>query len=108
MYNAATAGNKLPNSLESAVSPAKLQTELTNMFINQSELAGKVFDKEMEKKLHDFYIALGWGNIPTKVYQEYSKDLQKWKLSKLICSYLIILSLSWVQITEYIDTPIGR
>jgi len=33
----------------------------------------RVFDSEMEKKLHDFYIALGWGNIPTKVYQEYSK-----------------------------------
>jgi hypothetical protein len=33
----------------------------------------KVFDSEMEKKLHDFYVALGWGNIPTKVYQEYSK-----------------------------------
>jgi len=33
----------------------------------------KVFDKEMEKKLQDFYIALGWGNIPTKVYQEHAK-----------------------------------
>ena len=33
----------------------------------------KVFDSEMEKKLHDFYVALGWGNIPTKVYQEHSK-----------------------------------
>lgn len=33
----------------------------------------KVFDSEMEKKLQDFYIALGWGNIPTKVYQEHAK-----------------------------------
>ncbi len=33
----------------------------------------KVFDSEMEKKLHDFYVALGWGNISTNVYQEHSK-----------------------------------
>ena len=33
----------------------------------------KVFDSEMEKKLQDFYDALGWGKIPTKVYQEHTK-----------------------------------
>ena len=33
----------------------------------------KVFDSEMEKKLQDFYTALKWGNIPTKVYQEHAK-----------------------------------
>jgi hypothetical protein len=32
----------------------------------------KVFDSEMEKKMQSFYTALGWGNIPTKVYQNYS------------------------------------
>ena len=43
--------------------------EYVKMYIDRS----KVFDSEMEKKLHDFYVALGWGNIPTKVYQEHSK-----------------------------------
>lgn len=46
--------------------------EVLNYIKNYAD-RDKVFDSEMEKKLQDFYDALNWGNIPTKVYQEHSK-----------------------------------
>lgn len=42
--------------------------EYIRMYIDRT----KVFESEMETKLQDFYNALGWGNIPTKVYQDHS------------------------------------
>ena len=42
-------------------------------FIEKYVDRDKIFDSEMEKKLQDFYDALGWGNIPRDTYDNYSK-----------------------------------
>ena len=49
------------------------EVKMVDKYIEKYADRSKVFDSEMEGKLQDFYDALGWGNIPTKVYQEHSK-----------------------------------